>query len=178
MSNSYLKHLRKNKWFHGTTLAAWHDICKQGIVSNYNKGNELDFGYGFYLTPIKEQAEHFISTMLEYRKQESFLSELNGIITDTTYERLSRIAIVIEFTFSPMEWMMSDRYKYLILNNYDDNFAEFVFHNRINNANGENQHDYDFIFGVMSTIIETGEELRVDDYFNKRKSDIASKRVE
>lgn len=73
---------------------------------------------------------------------------------------------------------MSDRYKYLILNNYDDNFAEFVFHNRINNANGENQHDYDFIFGVMNDIIETVEELRVDDYFNKRKSDIASKRVE
>ena len=36
------------------------------------------------------------------------------------------------------------------MNQYDDEFAEFVFHNRIYNVDGESHHNNDLIFGVMS----------------------------
>ena len=38
------KYLKQKTWFHGTTLKGWRSICKYGVESDYNFGNELDYG--------------------------------------------------------------------------------------------------------------------------------------
>lgn len=147
MSKQY-KYLRCNQWFHGTTLAGWKEICEKGILSNHNIGHELDFGYGFYLAPKREQAERFINNIIRVtqgnREIESEISTIFSI--KENYE--DQIAVVIEFSFCPIDWV--EDYKYMIFGSYDDDFANFVFYNRTLNADGSNQHDFDFICGVMS----------------------------
>ena len=70
MNSKIRKYLSNDKWYHGTTLYNAKKIIDNGIIVDYNKGNELDFGYGFYLTPKKEQAESFITKILEFNKNE------------------------------------------------------------------------------------------------------------
>ncbi|GAA4881728.1 hypothetical protein GCM10023310_72220 [Paenibacillus vulneris] len=220
MSDSYMKHLKKDKWYHGTTLEGWKGICEKGVLAAYNIGHELDFGYGFYLTPIKSQAEKFITTLLRVTKEDNeMLSEIGSMFSFED-NKDSKIAVVVEFDFTPLEWMArKDEYTYKILNAYDDEFAEFVFYNRTENDDGSKQHSYDYIFGVMSDsnpiidiarykngeigkeeviesfkkstsakqlsihnqklcdiikpsrayVIDTGEELDINEYLNKRK---------
>ncbi len=218
MSEKSLKYLKNSKWFHGTTLDGWNGICEKGILSDFNIDNELDFGYGFYLTHDEDQAKKFITTLLRVTR-DSTLSEISSLypLKENKENKENRIAVVIEFEFSPYEWI-SD-YNYKLLNKYDDEFAEFVFLNRIENVGGSKQHSHDFIFGVMSDsnpiidiaryrndeigkeqviesfkkstsakqlsihnqslcdiikpskgyLIDTGEELNMNDYINKRK---------
>lgn len=144
------KYLSKSKWYHGTTLDGFKKICSMGVRADYNKGNELDFGYGFYLTPVKEQAESFIKKLLQYDKTEIDKTVTNSFGFPTKENEDKKIAVVIEFEFTPLQWFEGDYYKHKILNAYDDEFAEFVFNNRINYMAECNQHNYDLIFGVMS----------------------------
>lgn len=60
MAKGVEKHLKQSKWYHATTLNGWRDICKYKLRVRHNIGNELDFGYGFYLTPILDQAKSLI----------------------------------------------------------------------------------------------------------------------
>ncbi|WP_297416832.1 DUF3990 domain-containing protein [Clostridium sp.] len=159
MSNSEIKYLKKEKWYHGTTLHGLKEICRIGIKADYNEGNELDFGYGFYLTPIKKQAEQFILKLLEFKDDMS----LDFIEDDENNLKDLKTPVVLEFNLVPLEWYESNKYNFKILNNYDDEFAEFVFKNRIYNLHGENQHNYDFIFGVMSDSLPT---LLIQKYKN------------
>lgn len=138
-----------DKWYHGTTLQGWKDICKYGVLSDYNKGYELDFGYGFYLTPIQQHAENYIIDSLKFEE-----SDINVGIPFIE-NKDDKIPVLIEFTFNPIQWYSDHCYNFHFLNAYDDEFAEFVFHNRINNINGNCQHNYDVIFGVMSDSLPT-----------------------
>ena len=135
------KHLNINMWYHGTVYSNWESICKNGILAEYNKDNSdsLDFGYGFYLAPSKERAEHYILSMME---NSGFYSE-----TDEP--------IVLGFEFNPLEWFQNDEYNTKIFGKYDDEFAIFVFENRTLNVAGSKQHNYDVIFGVMSDSVPT-----------------------
>ncbi|MCX2811414.1 MULTISPECIES: DUF3990 domain-containing protein [Bacillus] len=142
----FRKHLNKKKWFHGTTLSAWRQICDKRIQVKHNIGHELDFGYGFYLTNKREQAEKYISDLIKLKQEAPDLSEF----LETADTKEDNIPIVIEFEFCPLEWYENTALNFGIYNSYDDSFAEFVFHNRLNNINGENHHSYDVIFGVMS----------------------------
>ncbi|MDP4093114.1 MAG: DUF3990 domain-containing protein [Bacillota bacterium] len=143
IDNKILKHVKKEKWYHGTTLEGFKSILSKGVIVDYNKGTELDFGFGFYLTPEFEQAERYIKKILE------FDIKMNKELPMKDDED-SKIPVVIEFDFKPLAIIAEEKYKFKSLNQYDDEFAEFVFFNRIENAYGENQHEYDMIFGVMS----------------------------
>ncbi|PYY28375.1 DUF3990 domain-containing protein [Paenibacillus illinoisensis] len=218
MSNkSPTKYLKLDKWYHATTLDGWKSICRYGILANHNIGHELDFGHGFYLTHDKKQAEKYIITLLKY-KNKGLLSEIEFLL-DSKVDKSKSIPVLVEFDISPLEWLQRKEYDHYFFNKYDEEFAEFVFHNRMYNVNGEDHHGYDFIFGVMSDSnpiidierfrngelekvevlegfkkstsskqlsvhsqqlcdiikpsrayrIDTGEELNVDDYFNKRE---------
>ncbi len=141
--NKLPKYLSYGEWYHGTTLEGWKNICKSGVIAAHNVGNELDFGYGFYLTPKKQDAEKYITNLLKFEDNVNLGMPLRE-------NKDSKIAVLIEFNFRPIEWYEENKYSFEFFNKYDDNFAEFVFHNRLNNINGENQHNYDVIFGVMS----------------------------
>lgn len=129
-------------------MSGWKNICNIGVKVDYNKGNELDFGYGFYLTPNQNQAERFIKNVIKYTSDD-FLKEVEHFypIKDDTD---SKTPIVIEFELKPITYFEQDEYSSWILNAYDDDFANFVFQNRTENVNRENHHHYDIIFGVMS----------------------------
>lgn len=142
LDNKIIKYLKIDKWYHGTSLYGWKKMCELQVQADYNKGHELDFGYGFYLT-FKDQAEYYITNLIKYS------ANLPGVPED------KKIPVVIEFNFCPYDWYNENTFKFEILNTYDDRFAEFVFHNRINNVFGENQHDFDVIFGVMSDSVPT-----------------------
>ncbi|MEK1830905.1 hypothetical protein AAAC51_23320 [Priestia megaterium] len=93
----FLRQLRKDTWYHGTTLEGWKLLCENKINIKYNIGNELDFGYGFYLTQNKSQAENYIRNIIKYKKEEfgSLFEELGfGLSED------SLIPVVIEFNIS------------------------------------------------------------------------------
>lgn len=128
-------YLSNNIWYHATTLDGWKNICKIGIKADYNKdtSSSLDFGYGFYLTDKQKKAEDFIIRL-----------KSAGVLLE------SDILVIIAFEFDVLSWFEGEEYNTHVLNEYNDEFASFVFENRIQNENGENQHKYDAIFGVMS----------------------------
>lgn len=128
----YDKYINQNTWFHGTTLKRWNKICEKGILANYNKGLEADFGYGFYLAPKYKQAESYINRMLPYilNKPED------------------KVPIVIECNLKVNDLIDLNKYKYTRFLHFDLEFAEFVANCRLNP--NVLIHDYDFIIGVMS----------------------------
>lgn len=138
-----LNYLNKNKWFHGTTIENYENIKHQGVLSSYNIGTELDFGPGFYLTDSFVSASKYMERLPEITK--------DGII------KKREEWCVIEFEFNPFELLFNDKnnYKYKNFNSYNDEFAEFVFENRVNNVYNEKPHGYDVIWGVMSDSLPT-----------------------
>jgi len=130
--------LASNKWYHATTLGGWHNICRLGIQADYNKETslDLDFGYGFYLSPTQELAESYIERLVK-----AVLIEKNE-------------PVIVEFNFTPLNWFV-DGHNSTVFEYYDDQFANFVFENRTENYNGGNQHNYDIIYGVMSDSVPT-----------------------
>lgn len=164
MKSKVKRYLSSDRWYHGTTLDGFKKICDMGVQADYNKGTELDFGYGFYLTPQRDRAESFIKNVLAYDNSEvgESITESFGFPIKANQDK--KIPVVIEFEFIPLEWFEADNYKYKILNAYDDEFAEFVFNNRINNTGEINQHEFDLIFGVMSDSLPT---ILIQKYKNK-----------
>lgn len=164
MKSKVRKYLSSDKWYHATTLDGFKKICDMGVKADYNKGNELDFGFGFYLTPQRDKAETFIKNVLEYDNSEvgDSITESFGLPIKENKDK--KIPVVIEFSFVPLEWFENASYNYKILNAYDDEFAEFVFNNRVNNLSEENQHEFDLIFGVMSDSLPT---ILIQKYKNK-----------
>lgn len=157
----YEKYLKNERWYHATTLEGWKHLCDKKIDVQYNKGNELDFGYGFYLTPSQQHAEAFIRKIIELKLKQKQVdySEIEGLeeitgISQPVSGKDDLIPVVIEFVFCPYGYYNSE-WEFQIYDKYDDAFAEFVFHNRIKNVAGEAQHGNDLIFGVMSDSIPT-----------------------
>jgi len=135
------KTLSQNMWYHGTVFSNWDSFCQNGVLVDINKdtSDALDFGYGFYLAPTKERAEHYIMSMME----------------NTDFYKDNDSPMILGFEFTPLEWFEGEEYKTKILGKYDDEFAIFVFENRTENIEGSKQHDYDVIYGVMSDSVPT-----------------------
>lgn len=135
------KTLSQNMWYHGTVFSNWDNFCQNGILVDINKNtsDSLDFGYGFYLAPTKERAEHYIMSMME----------------NTNFYKDGDFPMILGFEFTPLEWFEGEEYNTKILGKYDDEFAIFVFENRTENIDGSKQHNYDVIYGVMSDSVPT-----------------------
>lgn len=140
------KHINNNMWYHGTVYSNWNNFCQNGILADYNKNTSdaLDFGYGFYLAPSKERAEHYIISMMD----------------NTEFYSGDDIPMILGFEFNPLGWFEGDEYNTKIFNKYDDEFAVFVFENRTENIRGTRQHNYDIIYGVMSDSVPTLEIMK------------------
>ena len=130
--------LSAEKWYHATTKENFNSIREKGIIADFNKGKELDFGYGFYLTTSEKLAE-------------SYLCRLYGWLDSASKETL----VVMEYTFQPLIWFESSLYKTTTFEKFDDAFAEFVFKNRLESKSNEQRHNYDVIYGVMSDSLPT-----------------------
>ena len=61
----------------------------------------------------------------------------------------------MEYTFQPLAWFESLSYKTTTFEKFDDEFAEFVFKNRLESKSNEQRHNYDVIYGVMSDSLPT-----------------------
>ena len=136
-----LNRLNKNNWYHGTTLDAYYNIRDQGVISSYNIGTQLDFGTGFYLTDSVESASKYMGRLPD-------LGENGELIKRTKW-------CVIEFEFNPFELLFKteSNYKFRNFAKHDEEFAKFVFANRLYNVYNEKPHGYDIIWGVMSDSI-------------------------
>lgn len=124
------KYMHQDTWFHGTTLSGWKNLCKYKVLADYNKGMELDFGYGFYLAPKYKQAERYINRILPYLPSNS---------------KDEKIGVVIEFELKLDNYL---NFKYCSFLKFNEDFANFVITNRL--KPNIRQHDYDFIVGIMS----------------------------
>lgn len=135
------KVLSQNMWYHGTVLSNWDNFCNKGVLVDINKdtSDALDFGYGFYLAPTKERAEHYITSMMQ----------------NSGFYKPDDTPMILGFEFTPLEWFENEEYNTKIFGKYDDDFAIFVFENRTQNTFGTKQHDYDVIYGVMSDSVPT-----------------------
>lgn len=136
-----LNQLNHDKWYHGTTIDAYHNICEQGVISSYNIGTQLDFGTGFYLTDSKEAASRYMGRLPD-------INENGEIVKRTKW-------CVIEFELNPCNLLFESERKYTYHNfpKHDEEFAKFVFENRLYNVYNEKPHGYDIIWGVMSDSI-------------------------
>ena len=135
LSPKYIKRLANRQWFHATDNEGLHNILKMRVLSDYNKGSELDFGFGFYLSPSLEDAENYINRLY------------HAIPNDD--------AIIIEFDFHPLTYFSNEAYNTYLFPHFNDEFAEFVFknrwHARTTSSNlYQQQHTYDVIYGCMS----------------------------
>ncbi|MGE8079251.1 DUF3990 domain-containing protein [Peribacillus loiseleuriae] len=182
MAKGVEKYLKKNKWYHATTLSGWKEICDKKLQVNHNKNHELDFGYGFYLTPKLDQANKFIQTIISL-PDDNLLLELDSLY-QTESNQDDKVGVIVEFDFIPYDWYTDKSYNHKILSTYDDEFAEFVFYNRTENIDGSNQHKFDFIFGVMSDSIPTIEiqkyrdgQIGKDEVIESLKKSTSSKQL-
>ena len=135
LPNKVIKALSAHKWYHATTKKNYESIRQHGVIADFNIGKELDFGYGFYLTTTSEKAENYLSRMADIYGEEPLA--------------------VMEFCFCPMDWIESGQYKMRYFEHYDSEFAEFVFMNRTMAQSHQQQHEFDFIYGVMSDSVPT-----------------------
>lgn len=129
--SAYNKYIQQDIWFHATTLSGWKNLCKEKVKVDYNIGTELDFGFGFYLTPKYKQAESYIKRILPYLESEN---------------EEDQIPVVIEFELNLSK--LDAKYIHEKFLKYDEEFAEFILLNR--SYPDERKHDFDFIIGVMS----------------------------
>lgn len=132
------KILSQDRWYHATTMEGYYSIRHSGILVDYNKGSQLDFGFGFYLTTTRELAESFIGRVFNWKT-----------------ENYNETPVIMEYQFCPLEWFVKSSFCPKVFPSFNDEFAEFVFYNRVENASGERQHPYDVIYGVMSDSVPT-----------------------
>ena len=133
-----LNRLNQDYWYHGTTVESAENIQKQGVIIDYNVGIELDFGPGFYLTDTHLRASTYMSKL--------------PIITEEGNLQDREEWAVIEFEFNPYELLFSSgsQYSYKNYPKHNEEFANFVLHNRTHNVYKENPHNFDIIWGIMS----------------------------
>ena len=133
-----LNKLDQDKWYHGTNIDSYHNICGQGVLCSYNIGTQLDFGAGFYLTDSIDAASRYMRRLPELDESGKFTKRTKWC--------------VIEFEFNPFKLLVEtdNKYKYCNFPKHDEKFAKFVFENRLNNVYNEKPHGYDIIWGVMS----------------------------
>ena len=130
--------LSADKWYHATTKSNFENILSKGVIADHNRYSELDFGYGFYLTTSEKLAESFISRLFAWQEH-------------TNNDPL----VIMEYKKTPLEWFIGDDYNTAIFPEFDDAFATFVFENRLNSTTGEQFHNFDAIYGVMSDSVPT-----------------------
>ncbi len=108
------------KLYHSSDVS----VTKPDII--YSR-NYLDFGRGFYLTSIHEQAVKYAQRFLR-RKREAWLN-------------------IYEFKFEPSEW------KILKFNSYDKDWLNFIASCRAGNDNS----DFDIVIGGIANdrVIQT-----------------------
>ncbi len=108
------------KLYHSSDVS----VTKPDII--YSR-NYLDFGRGFYLTSIHEQAVKYAQRFLR-RKREAWLN-------------------IYEFKFEPSEW------KILKFNSYDKDWLNFIANCRAGNDNS----DFDIVIGGIANdrVIQT-----------------------
>lgn len=135
------KALASSTWYHGTTLAGYQSLCEKGVIADFNAGSELDFGYGFYLSPTAASAESYISRLP---------------VQQCGYDPL----VIIEYQLDPLAWFKSEEYNTLWLPKFNNTFAEFVLANRMDPMSPK-PHNYDAIYGVMSDSVPT---ILIRDY--------------
>lgn len=141
--------LNRDLWYHGTSLENADNIKKLGVQAEYNRGNSLDFGSGFYLTDTKERAD-------------SYMSRVPVVGADGELIKRTKWS-VIEFHFKPYVLLFGNpeetneteltvlnglNYTYKNFAKHNEDFAEFVLDNRLNN--NKKTHCFDIIWGVMS----------------------------
>ena len=115
-------------------MESHNNILREGIIYDYNRYGELDFGFGFYLTPSKKLAESYITRLYSWRDEKN------------THNN----PVILEYQLSPLEWFINSEYQCAVFPNFDDAFANFVFQNRFHSDSGVQYHNYDVIYGVMS----------------------------
>lgn len=132
-----MSYSQQRVWYHATTERAIPYLAK-GIDVEHNKGTELDFGYGFYLTSSLEEAKNF---GLKLKKA---TERLQG-----SKEGERPVVVEYEIPLSIHE-AQEKGYNVKIFETAEADFFDFVFHNRTKNIYGENQHEHDMIFGDMA----------------------------
>lgn len=166
LSQKIINILSSSRWFHATTMEDYESIRKNGIIVDYNRGNELDFGYGFYLSPKIDMSENYLR-----RLYKNITGENN------------KDYIILEYNFQPINWFTNPNYKSVVFEKFDDDFAEFVFNNRLN-CNSIKQHDYDVVYGVMSDSVPTqlilnykADEISREDVISGLKKSNSAKQI-
>lgn len=153
VKNKFLKALDQTNWYHATTMQQL-DSLKNGINVIYNKGNTLDFGMGFYLTPDFEKAKNYIIRNRVYDHLDSTF--LNKNLDDKP--------IVVEYEINDLLniFYKNKDYKCNLFPKYDERFAKFIFDNRLKPE--IKIHTLDFIYGVQS---DSNPEEILEQYNNK-----------
>ena len=103
--------------YHGATMRVEHPLCDFGRA-------DLDFGKGFYLTDLQEQAEEWAARQADSRKEPGVLN---------VYEFDKETAI--------------KEFRYLLFQAYDRDWLHFI----VNSRNGQKPWaDYDIIEGGIA----------------------------
>lgn len=109
-------------------MKVYHGSYTEIETIDLSKGElQRDFGRGFYVTKLREQAEY-------WAKRKSNLKKTKGIVT--------------EFTFYESAFA-SDYYKLLRFEDYSEEWLDFVILNRKNDLLN-NVHNYDIVEGPVA----------------------------
>lgn len=141
LKEKYKEKLRQNIWYHATTEDCLESLEK-GILVNFNKGKELDFGQGFYLTPDLDMAIRYIESMIKYKKE---------VAKQFSFSEAELTPVIVEYEFQdcvPADYFENNAYKTTCFPSFSSDFAEFILKNRIESS--KQVHDYQLIYGVMS----------------------------
>ncbi len=129
-------------WYHATSEKFFKKIINEGILANVNRESELDFGYGFYLASNIQWSQKYAEGFEEAR--------------------------ILVFNFRPVD-ILKGNSNYRFFGELDEEFAEFVFGNRMYYSECEDNcfHNYDIVAGVMS---DGQQSTDFEEYRNKEIS--------
>lgn len=116
--------------YHGTSIAAWENINKHGILADLNKETELDFGFGFYVSRKED---------IGYAKAHAKKVAKDAFGRTNLY----RNAVVVKMELD--ETLIDSKLEF---QNKDNDFIDFIFNTRMNYKNENLQ--FDVIVGPMA----------------------------
>lgn len=150
--NQLKKNLSEKLWYHATTLDKLKSLL-EGVDVNYNAGNPLDFGPGFYLSNSLEASKEYVDRMRSYDVSDSLFLNNSSDMSEP---------VVVTYKIPDLWQLFQKDMLFEVFPLFTNEFAEFVFKCRLSPS--KRVHDCKLIFGGQTD----SNPLKVMQLFNSK----------
>ena len=136
--NQLKKSLSNDLWYHATTLDKLKSLL-EGVDVNYNAGNPLDFGPGFYLSNSLEASKEYVDRMRSYDVSDSLFLNNSSDMSEP---------VVVTYKIPDLWQLFQKDMLFEVFPLFTNEFAKFVLKCRLDPS--KRAHNYKLIFGAQT----------------------------